>query len=112
MNLTWKQYVEIGCDVLAVFLALLFGHWVGFAIAAFTIFLVYAYKALMLLQTTRDVLLSRLPERCAMCHREILDETGMLEYDFFDELKTYHEHCAERLDAMKERQNALGADAS
>jgi hypothetical protein len=107
MRLTWKQYAEIGGDVLAIIVASYFGKWPGFAFAVVVIFLVYSYKALMILQTTRDVLLSRLPDRCAMCHREILDDPGVLDRDFDDELKTYHEACSERLDAMKQRDKAL-----
>lgn len=107
MRLTWKQYAEIGGDVLAIIVALYFGKWPGFALAVVVIFLVYAYKALMILQTTRDVLLSRLPDRCAMCHREVLDDPGVLDRDLDDELKNYHEACSERLDAMKLRDKAL-----
>ena len=107
MRLPWKDYAEIGGDVLAIVVASYFGKWPGFALAVVVIFLVYAYKALMILQTTRDVLLSRLPDRCAMCHREILDAPGVLDRDFDNELKTYHEACSERLDAMKERDQAL-----
>jgi hypothetical protein len=58
-------------------------------------------------ETTRNVLLSRLPDRCALCHREILDEPGVLDHDFFEELKTYHASCGEKLDAMKERDRVL-----
>ena len=57
----------------------------------------------MILQTTRDVLLSRLPDRCAMCHREIVDESGTTDMDLEGETKIYHEACSERLDAMREK---------
>jgi hypothetical protein len=57
----------------------------------------------MILQTTRDVLLSRLPDRCAMCHREIVDEGGVTDFDLEGELKTFHATCAEKIDAMKEK---------
>ena len=66
MHLTWKWYVEIGGDVLAIIVASYLGKWPGFALALVVIFLLYAYKAVMILQSTRDVLLSRLPDRCAM----------------------------------------------
>jgi hypothetical protein len=101
MKLTWKDYAEIAGDFVGVCVAFLLGHWLGFALAIALLALVYGYKALMLLQTIRDVLLSRLSERCALCHREILDEPGILDHDFEEELKIYHEGCAERLDAMK-----------
>ena len=107
MKLTWKQHVEIGGDVLAVVVAFAFGRWIGFALVVVLLGLVYAYKALMILQTTRDVLLSRLPDRCALCHREILDEPGALDYDFEGDLKTYHDACSEKLDAMREKDKAV-----
>lgn len=103
MKLTWKQYAEIGGDVLAVAVAFLIGHWIGFALVVVAVALVYAYKALTVLQTTRDVLLSRLPDRCAMCHREIVDEGGVIDFNLEDEARTYHEACSEKLDALKEK---------
>jgi hypothetical protein len=72
MNLTWKQYIAIGSDLLAIFIAFYFGHWVGFALAVVFLISVYAHQMLLIQQTTRDVLLSRLPQRCKMCHREIV----------------------------------------
>jgi hypothetical protein len=103
MKLTWKQYAEIGGDVLAVLIAFWLGKWPGFAIAVLVVGLICGYKALMILQTTRDVLLSRLPDRCALCHREIVDEGGILDHDLEGELKIYHETCSDRLDALKEK---------
>jgi hypothetical protein len=102
-QLTWKSYVSIAGDALTVFIAFYFGRWIGFALAVFCIGSLYALRMEAIQETTRNVLLSRLPDRCAMCHREILDEPGVLEHDFFDELKTYHESCGEKLDAMKEK---------
>ena len=86
MKLKWKQYAAIGGDLLAVFIAFLVGKWLGFALAVLFIVLVWGHQTLTTLQTTRDVLLSRLPDRCALCHREILDESGVLEDDFEGEL--------------------------
>lgn len=103
MKLTWKHYAAIGGDLLAVFIASMVGKWIGFAFAVLFVVLVLAYQTLMILQTTRDVLLSRLPDRCALCHREILDESGTLRRDFEGELKMYHQTCCERLDAMEEK---------
>lgn len=74
MKLTWKQYAAIGADLLAVVVAFLIGKWLGFALAVLLGLLVWGCQTLMILQTIRDVLLSRLPDRCALCHREILDE--------------------------------------
>ena len=103
MRLTWKQFAAIGFDLLVVCVAFYFGQWFGFALAVFFFACVYGYQTLMILQTTRDVLLSRLPDRCAMCHREIIDEGGTIDTDLDDELKIYHEACSDKLDAIKKR---------
>lgn len=103
MKLTWRQYAAIGGDILAVLVAFWFGKWIGFAIAVLFVVLVLANQMLMTLQASRDVLLSRLPDRCALCHREILDDPGVLDYDLEEELKIYHEACSDHLDAMKEK---------
>jgi hypothetical protein len=103
MKLTWKHYIEIGGDVIAAVIAYAIGHWLGFAIAVLCIACVYAHKAVMILQTTRDVLLSRLPDRCAICHREIVGEGGVTDFDLEGELKIFHAACADKIDAMKEK---------
>jgi hypothetical protein len=38
-----------------------------------------------------------------MCHREIVDEGGVTDFDLEGELKTFHATCAEKIDAMKEK---------
>jgi hypothetical protein len=101
MKLTWKQFVAIGFDLLLVCVAFYFGRWFGFALAIVFLASVYGYQTLSILQTTRDVLLSRLPDRCGMCHREIVDEGGTIDIDPEGETKIYHEACCEKLDAMK-----------
>jgi uncharacterized membrane protein len=62
-----KQFIEIGADLLLVYIAYYIGHWFGFALAVVYIASRYGYRMLDTLQTTRDVLLSRLPERCSDC---------------------------------------------
>src|SRR5438045_3306844 len=103
MKSSWKQYLEVGSDLLVVSIAFYFGQWFGFALAIVFLASVYGYRVLMILTTTRDVLLSRLPDRCAMCHREIVDEGGMIDEDLEGETKMYHEACSEKLDAIKEK---------
>jgi hypothetical protein len=68
-----------------------FGHWLGFALGTLFIALVWGQQTLAALNATRDVLLSRLPNRCGMCHREIVDEGGTIDEDFEGEMKIYHE---------------------
>jgi hypothetical protein len=103
MHLSWRQYVEISGDLIAAVVAYVIGHWLGFAIAVLCITCVYACKALLILRTTRDVLLSRLPDRCAMCHREIVDEGGVTGLDLGAELRIFHVACADKINAMKEQ---------
>jgi hypothetical protein len=104
MKLTWKQYAAIGGDLLAVIVAYVIGKWLGLALAVFFIASVWGYQIMMTIETTRNVLLSRLPDRCAMCHREVLDEPGTTDFDLEGELRIYHDACAEKLDAIKERE--------
>lgn len=110
MKLTWKQYAGIGGDLLAVIVAYAIGKWLGFALAVLCIASIWAYQIMMTLETTRNVLLSRLPDRCAMCHREIVDEGGVLDFDLEDELKIYHEACADKLEEIKARHDSQASD--
>jgi hypothetical protein len=103
MKLRWRQYIEIGGDVIAAVIAYAIGHWLGFTIAVLCIACVYAHKAVMILQTTRDVLLSRLPNRCAICHREIVDEGGVTDLDREGQLRIFHAACSDKIDAIRER---------
>ena len=104
LKLTWKQFAATGFDLLLVCFAFYFGRWFGFALAVVFLASVCGYQILAILQTTRDVLLSRLPDRCGMCHREIVDEGGTIDIDFEGETKIYHEACSDKLDAMKEKE--------
>jgi hypothetical protein len=101
MKLTRKQFAAIGFDLLLVCVAFYFGRWFGFALAVMFLASIYGYQTLSILQTTRDVLLSRLPDRCGMCHREIVDEGGTIDIDLEGGTNIYHEACSEKLDAMK-----------
>jgi hypothetical protein len=107
MELSWKHFVGIGGDLLLVCVSFYFGHWFGFAVATLFITLVWEQQILAALNTTRDVLLSRLPNRCGMCHRKILDEGGTIAEDLEGEAKLYHDACAEKLDAIKEREKLI-----
>ena len=102
MNLTSKQFAAIGFNLLFVSAVFYFGRWFGFALAVVLLASAYCYQILTTLQATRDALLSRLPDRCAMCHREIVDEGGVIDTDE-GETKIYHEACSDKLDAIKLR---------
>lgn len=94
--MTWKQCAAIGGDLLVVSVGFYFGRWFGFALAVVFVASVYGYQIVRALETTRDVLLSRLPDRCAMRHREIVDEGGVVNGEGI-----YHEACSDKLEAIR-----------
>jgi hypothetical protein len=89
------QYVEIAVDLGVAILAYYFLHWFGFALWVFFVLCNYGYQITIYQKTTMNTLLSRLPERCAMCHREIVDEGGL------DEEGIYHEKCFDSLEQFR-----------
>lgn len=105
MNLEPKHIAEIAVDLFIVCIAFYFGHWFGFALCVVFIASYYAVRVLLVLQTIQNVLLSRMPDRCARCHREIVDEGGIIDTDIDGEIRVYHEACSEKLDKFKERWN-------
>ena len=52
-------------------------------------------------------LLSRLPDRCAFCHREIVDEGGV-----FDEQRIYHAACSDKLESLEGLRKEAGVPLS
>lgn len=88
MNLS--QYGEIAVDIAVAVAAYYFLHWVGFALWAFFVLCNYGYQITNYQKTMMNTLLSRLPDRCAMCHREIVDEGGIMDDDGEG---IYHENC-------------------
>src|ERR1017187_627744 len=94
------QYVEIGFDVLIAFVAYYFGHWIGLALWVFFVFCVFAVQMIQAQKTVMNTLLSRLSDRCAMCHREIVDEGGIVDGDGI-----YHEACSDKLQVLKASDN-------
>jgi len=102
-----KRYLEISIDVAVGFAAYFFFGWIGFALWAlfvvsnFCIQLVADQRAIM------QTLLSRLPDRCALCHREIVDEGGVL-----DEDGIYHDACADKLDSLEGLRKEAGVPLS
>lgn len=103
MTLRPKHIAEIALDLLITCVAFYWARWFGFALCVVFIASYYAVRVLLVLQTIQNVLLSRLPDRCAMCHREIVDEGGIIDTDIDGEIRVYHETCSERLDKFKER---------
>lgn len=104
MNLKWRQLLGIFVDALALCIAFYFGRWIGFAIAAFILASIWGQQMLQAVETTRNVLLSRLPDRCAMCSREILDGDGVTDFDIEGEVKMFHEACADKMEELKQKE--------
>ncbi len=101
------QYVEIGLDVLIAFIAYYFGHWIGFALFVFFVFCVFAVQMIQAQKTTMNTLLSRLPDRCAFCHREIVDEAGSVDAEGI-----YHNACSDKLEALEDLRKEAGVPSS
>ena len=95
-----KDYVEIAIDLVIAAVAYYFLHWIGFALFALFIICNYANQIANYQKTMTQTLLSRLPDRCAMCHREIVDEGGVIDDDGEG---IYHDACIQKLDAIRSR---------
>ena len=95
-----RHYGEIALDLTIAVIAYYFLHWIGFALVSLFIVCNYGYQIANYQKTTMQTLLSRLPNRCAMCHREIVDEGGIIDDDGEG---IYHEKCMDKLEALRER---------
>jgi hypothetical protein len=100
---TLKQYVGIAVDVAFACGAYRLFGWIGFAVWCFLNLSLFASQLMEHQQLISKTLLSRLPDRCAFCHREIVDEGGV-----FDEEGIYHETCLEKLDSLEELRKEAG----
>jgi len=103
----WKRYLEVGLDAaVAVGLYYLVG-WIGVVAWAFFVAVVILSQLLTNQRAILGILTSRLPEQCAFCHREILDEGRI-----FDEEGTYHAACIDKLDSLEEHRRIAGTPSS
>lgn len=103
----WKRYAEMALDVAIGLGAYRFLGWVGLALWVFFVVCNYLSQLLTSQQVMTKTLLSRLPDRCAFCHREIVDEGGV-----FDEDGIYHEACADKLESLEELRKEAGVPYS
>jgi hypothetical protein len=80
-NLRMKlaHYGEIAIDLVVAVVVYYYAHWIGFALWVFFVLCNYGYQIADSQKTIMNTLLSRLPDRCAMCHREIVDEGGTID---------------------------------
>jgi hypothetical protein len=102
-----ERYVEVVVDVAVGFGAYYFLGWIGLALWALLVMSWLATQLTRNQQIIMKTLLSRLPDRCAFCHREILDEGGV-----FDEQSIYHSACADKLESLEELRKEAGVPAS
>ena len=103
----WKRYAEIAVDVAIAFAAYHFLGWIGFALWALFVLVHIATHIAGSQQIMVKTLLSRLPDRCAFCHREILDEGGV-----FDEDGIYHAACSDKLEGLEDLRREVGVPHS
>jgi hypothetical protein len=94
VSINWKLYAEVAGDVLLGLVAYHLGGWIGFALWVFFVIAVAFAKLVAHQEIMSKTLLSRLPDRCAMCHREIVDEGGVV-----DKEGIFHEVCLEKREA-------------
>jgi hypothetical protein len=102
----WQQYLEPIVDVVIAAIAYYFLHWIGFALWVFFVVSRYGFLLLSTQQDIRSALLSRLPDRCAFCHREIVDEGGV-----FDANGIYHAGCSDKLESLEDLRMEAGVPA-
>lgn len=101
-----KRYIEIAVDVILAFAAYYWLGWIGFALWALFVMSWLMLQAIDNQHLTMKLLsqmLLRLPDRCAFCHREIVDEGGV-----FDEEGIYHEKCSDALFSLEEHRRIAG----
>jgi hypothetical protein len=102
-----KRYAEIALDVAIGSIGYYYLGWIGLALWALFLICNYLYQMCSDQKIMMNTLLSRLPDRCAFCHREIVDEGGV-----FDEDGIYHEACSEKLESLEGLRKEAGVSLS
>ncbi len=102
-----KRYAEIGADVAIAWVAFRLFGWIGLALWALFVISWFATQLISNQQIIMKTLLSRLPDRCAFCHREIVDEGGV-----FDEEGIYHAACSDKLDSLEGLRKEAGVPSA
>lgn len=98
-----KKYLEVAVDSAVAVAAYYIAGWIGLAIWALVVLSYFLVRVLESQETIKRTLLSRLPDRCAFCHREIVDEGGV-----FDEVGIYHAECSDKLYALEGLRREVG----
>jgi hypothetical protein len=99
MSPALRRNLEIGGDVVVAAVAYYLFRWPGLALWAFFVFCRYLAELIFTQRMVMNTLLSRLPDRCAVCHREIVDEGGIIDEDGES---IYHGACMDKLGARRE----------
>jgi hypothetical protein len=102
-----KRSIGIALGAVVAYAAYYLFGWIGLAIWAVIVITWFATQLISNQQVIMNTLLSRLPDRCAICHREIVDEGGI-----FDEEGIYHEACLEKIESLKELRIEAGEPSS
>jgi hypothetical protein len=105
--MTWKLYIEIAADLVVAAVAYHFFGWIGFALCALFVMSQFAVQLIRAQRVMMNTLLSRVPDRCAFCHREIVDEGGIL-----DNESSYHEKCIGKLESLESLRKEAGVPVS
>jgi hypothetical protein len=98
-----KRCLEIAIDAILAGAFYHFFGWIGFALFACVVLSWFFLQLIDAQNVTMKTLISRLPDRCAVCHREIVDEGGV-----FDEDGIYHVACSEKLESLEELRKEAG----
>ncbi len=102
-----KRYAELAADAVVAYVAYRLFGWIGFAVWSLFVISRFLAEFVTHQHAIEKTLLSRLPDRCAFCHREIVDEGGT-----FDETGIYHDACIEKLEKLEELRKEAGVPAS
>lgn len=101
-----RRLAEVALDLAVAVAAYYFLGWIGFALWVFFVASWFGVQLVGYQRTMMQTLLSRLPDRCAFCHREIVDEGGIVDKDGI-----YHAACADKLQAPEGLRLEAGDDA-
>jgi hypothetical protein len=106
MSKRYAEIAEIVIDVAVAFAAYHWLGWIGFSLWVLFLGCWFVRQLVSDQHVIMKALLSRLPDRCAFCHREIVDEGGV-----FDENGIYHEKCLDKRDSLEAHRKEAGVQA-
>jgi hypothetical protein len=91
-----KGLIEVVTDAAVAGSAYYFFGWIGVAIWTLFVIGMFCTQMISNQRLILDTMLERLPVRCAFCHREIVDQGGIL-----DGKLVYHEACIDKLESHR-----------